>query len=164
AQEGVGSVVRMVSDEREPGAFSRPPCTRWAEMRIICGCGLAHSRRHCKIPLLAQESAMPKRKPYREVWHLWVTPDFQRVERGDSNRPWVDQRQVDFSALRQLCQDTFAIGPCYFRVPSDTIDQVTLHMREAADLDGGESVRCGDFARSFLQASRKQKSDVVDVA
>ncbi|MFY0990877.1 hypothetical protein [Halomonas sp. C05BenzN] len=105
------------------------------------------------------------RQSFSEVWHLWVAPDFSRVERGEIEPPWVDQRQVDFTALRQLYMDTFSNGLVDIRVPNDTIDQVTVHFREMSGTGGvSESMRCRDFANGLLEASRQQNGPVVDVA
>lgn len=101
--------------------------------------------------------------PFREVWHLWITPDFGPVERGEMAPPWVDQRQLDFHALRELLLSAFGNGPLNIRVPNDTIDQVTIHTR--MDTHGeGDEMRCVDLAKRLRLEGKKQAGDVLDVS
>lgn len=101
-----------------------------------------------------------KRNPFRIVFSLWLAPDFSVVEKGLQEPPWIDHDQVDFKRLQEVFAKSFCYGPpVRIRVPNDTIDQVTLHMR----MSDPESQRCTDFYEQMLLASSKQEADIIDV-
>lgn len=105
---------------------------------------------------------MVKKRPFRMVFQLWLAPDFSRVMAGLDVPPWIDHDAVDFQRLRDVLAKEFRYGePVRIRVPNDTVDQVTVHTRQAkGDVEG---LRCSDFARMLLQEAHKQTTDVIEV-
>ncbi|WP_157791857.1 hypothetical protein ACQCLI_32200 (plasmid) [Pseudomonas nitroreducens] len=100
--------------------------------------------------------------PFMMVWHLWLAPDFSRVQAGLDQKPWINHDKVDFQALKEVLAEEFQFGPkVRIRVANDTIDQVTVHKRQ---FSGNEaSTRCSDFARVLLEEAHTQTGDVIDI-
>lgn len=102
------------------------------------------------------------KNPFRIVYLLWVAPDFKKVLAGIDEPPWINHDRVDFQRLRDVLAQEFRYGePVRIRVANDTIDQVTVHTREAKG--DQEGIRCHDFAKALLEQARKQPGDVIDV-
>lgn len=98
---------------------------------------------------------------YRMVMGLWVSPDFSEVEAGRRKPPYVNHSKVDYTELKQALKDLFGYGPnVSFQVPNDTIDQVTLHMRQ---MISPEAIRCTDFGQAFLKLGSSSQDAVIDV-
>ena len=101
---------------------------------------------------------------FKLVMGLWLTPDFSEVEAGRREPPRLNHSKVDFEALARFYKDLFPYGPpVKIQVPNDTIDQVTIHLRQGAGAGDPESLRCSDFGEILLAQSDKQKGTVVDV-
>jgi len=100
--------------------------------------------------------------PFKMVCALWVSPDFSNVMAGHGLPPRVDHSQVDFSALCSFFEDLFPYGPpVSIQVPNDTIDQVTVHLREVKG--GAPTLRCEDFGKALLAQATRQPDPIVDV-
>jgi hypothetical protein len=100
--------------------------------------------------------------PFSMVCALWIAPDFSDVEAGKRPPPFVDHSEVDFSAVCTFLEELFPYGPSVtIQVPNDTIDQVTVHLRQA----GGTvpTMRCEDFGRALLTQAQQQPDPIVDV-
>lgn len=100
--------------------------------------------------------------PFRMVYNLWITPDFASVLAGKAMPPFVDHNHVDFEYLRSVLADEFRFGsPVEIRLANDTIDQVTVHLRQpTGDV---ALIKCVDFAKLLLQEARTQASSIIDV-
>lgn len=102
------------------------------------------------------------KSPFRVALALWLSPDFAPVLAGKMEPPRVNHSRVNFDALVQLLAATFHYGPpVTIRVPNDTIDQVTLHLRN--NRMQGASLHCEDFGAVLLQCAKQQKGAVIDV-
>lgn len=100
--------------------------------------------------------------PFRIVYNFWLAPDFERVLAGKAKPPFVDHDQVDFEYLRSVIADEFRFGsPVEIRLANDTVDQVTVHFREA--MGNPNLIQCKDFADKLLAAAKKQDSRVIDI-
>jgi hypothetical protein len=100
--------------------------------------------------------------PFRMVYNFWIAPDFERVLAGKAKPPFVNHEHVDFEYLRSVIADEFRFGsPVEIRLGNDTIDQVTVHAREATR--DSNLMKCHDFAKLLLDAARKQSSTIIDV-
>ncbi|CAM3843251.1 hypothetical protein VRRI112168_02850 [Vreelandella rituensis] len=100
------------------------------------------------------------RSPFRTVWHLWIDPDFSRIESGELPAPWVDQTRLDFGQLRDLLSSALVHEGINLRVPNDIIDMVTCQSR--IDEEGADA-RCQDLAKRLRLEARKQTGPVIDV-
>jgi hypothetical protein len=99
---------------------------------------------------------------FKVVCALWVAPDFTEVLAGRRQPPRVDHSQVDFSALCSFFEDLFPYGPpVSIQVPNDTIDQVTIHFRQARRT--APTMRCEDFGQALLAQAQQQPDPIVDV-
>lgn len=100
--------------------------------------------------------------PFRMVYNLWIAPNFEQVLTGKAQPPYVDHDLVDFEYLRSVFADEFRFGsPVEIRVGNDTIDQVTVHCRQASR--NVDLIRCGDFASRLLDAASKQTTAIIDI-
>lgn len=110
-------------------------------------------------------------QPFRVAAGLWVTPDFIAALAGDIVPPRVDHSRIQFLSLCEALKQLFPYGPpVRIRVPNDTIDQVTVHVRNGLPLPGWEdapppsgSIRCEDFGEAMLDCAAHQDGDVLDV-
>lgn len=101
---------------------------------------------------------------FKQVMALWLVPDFSEVEAGRREPPRLNHSQVDFRALANFLDTLFPYGPpVTIQVPNDTIDQVTIHMRQMPGQGFPEAMRCADFGQILLAQAVKQKQVVVDV-
>ncbi|MFY0990878.1 hypothetical protein [Halomonas sp. C05BenzN] len=105
------------------------------------------------------------RQPFRAVWHLLLTIDFGRVDRGEIVAPWVNQASLDFQHLRDVLQGAVNYPRTNVRVANDTIDLLTIRARHGA-FDGADAtgIRCLDFANALRMEAEKQKGTVIDVS
>lgn len=93
---------------------------------------------------------------------LWLTPDFSEVTAGHARPPRVDHSKVNFGKLRDILQSTFKYGPpVQILVPNDTIDQVTIQLREISQ--NPESMRCADFGQKMLSCASNAVNGQIDV-
>lgn len=100
---------------------------------------------------------------FKLVMGLWVVPDFSEVEAGRQEPPRLNHSKVDFEALADFYRELFPYGPpVSIQVPNDTIDQVTVHMRQTPG-ENPEALRCSDFGEKLLAQALKHKGTVVDV-
>jgi hypothetical protein len=101
---------------------------------------------------------------FNMVAALWVTPDFAEGEAGRRQPPRVNHSKVDYPALASFIEELFPYGPRpRIQVPNDTIDQVTIHMRQLRGVRTGVTMRCEDFGQALLTQAKGQKGSVVDV-
>jgi hypothetical protein len=100
------------------------------------------------------------RPPFRTVWHLWIEPDFSRIESGELPPPYVNQIRFDFTRLQSLLSDYFVHEGVGLRVPNDTIDILTFQGR--MDVEGLD-IRFQDLAKRLRLEARKQTGPVIDV-
>jgi hypothetical protein len=101
---------------------------------------------------------------FKLVAGLWVTPDFTEVEAGRREPPFVNHSKVDFAALAVFLGELFPYGPkLTLQVTNDTIDQVTIHMRQIPGAPARPSIRCEDFGEALLARSKSAKGTVVNV-
>lgn len=100
------------------------------------------------------------RSPFRTVWHLWIAPDFTRVESGELPPPYWNQACFEFMHLQSLLSDYFVHEGVNLRVPNDTIDLITFEGRR--DDDALDS-RFQDLAKRLRLEARKQSELVIDV-
>jgi len=97
------------------------------------------------------------------VCALWIAPDFSDVMNGNRPPPFVDRGEVDFSAVCTFLEQLFPYGPpVTIQVPNDTIDQVTVHMRQAHGTV--PTMRCEDFGKALLAQAHQQPDPIVDVS
>lgn len=108
------------------------------------------------------------KKPFIAVFGLLLFPDFSEVAAGRADPPWVNHDKVDFDQLLTLLRDLFPYGPALrLRVPNDTIDQVTLHVRSGMQIPGISnrpqkgSLECEDFGEALIKEARKQDGDII---
>jgi hypothetical protein len=100
--------------------------------------------------------------PYSIVCSLWISPDFSDVLAGRKAPPRLNHDQVNFSELNAFIKELFPYGPpVTIQVPNDTIDQVTMHLRQGQSTE--QAIRCVDFGQLLLAAAKKQKSPVVSI-
>lgn len=100
--------------------------------------------------------------PFRMVYNFWLAPNFERVLAGKAKPPFVDHDQVDFEYLRSVIADELRFGsPVEIRLANDTIDQVTVHLREASNRP--QLMKCQDFAKLLLNAAGEQSSTIIDI-
>lgn len=100
---------------------------------------------------------------YSMVCALWVAPDFSDVMAGHKHPPRVDRSEVDFSAVCTFLEELFPYGPpVAIQVPNDTIDQVTVHTRQAHG--AAPTMRCEDFGKALLAQAQQQPDPIVDVS
>jgi hypothetical protein len=100
--------------------------------------------------------------PFRMVYNLWLAPSFERVLAGKAQPPFVDHNAVDFEYLRAVLADEFRFGsPLQIRLANDTIDQVTVHMRQARQ--NPRRIKCQDFAGLLLTEASKQTLGIIDI-
>lgn len=96
------------------------------------------------------------------VCALWIAPDFSNVEAGICPPPFVNHNEVDFSAVCTFLEELFPYGPpVTIQVPNDTIDQVTVHTRQARGTV--PTMRCEDFGKALLAQAQQQPDPIVDV-
>lgn len=96
------------------------------------------------------------------VCALWIAPDFSDVEAGIRPPPFVNHNDVDFSAVCTFLAELFPYGPpVKIQVPNDTIDQVTVHLRQARGTV--PTMRCEDFGKALLTQAQRQRETIVDV-
>ena len=114
------------------------------------------------------------RKPFMAVFGLMISPDFSKLIPGRSPPPRVNHSQVDFHRLLVALKEMFPFGPALgMKVPNDSIDQVTVHVRlGAVALPGMQaaaskgSAECEDFGALFIKAAKASKDEsagVIDV-
>lgn len=95
---------------------------------------------------------------------LWVTPNFTReMEMGIVPGPWVNQDSVDWDGLLTSLEDKFQpdVHGVLMRICNDTIDQVTVHFREASS--NPESMRCLDFGAVLRNVAKKTKERIIPI-
>lgn len=97
--------------------------------------------------------------PFKQVFALWITPDFTPVAEGRRSPPYIDHDKIDFAALSTFFEESNRCGETVkVRFANDTIDQVTLHFRG----QGGntQGMRCEDFADALLSVAKGAKNPV----
>ncbi|CAE6969577.1 hypothetical protein [Paraburkholderia domus] len=103
------------------------------------------------------------KKQFQMVCALWITPDFTDVMAGRAEPPRVNHSAVDFAALHGAMSELFPYGPpVQIQLPNDTIDQVSVHVREAGKR--GVSIRCEDFGAALLHSAKHNDKQIIDVS
>lgn len=95
---------------------------------------------------------------------LWITPNFTReMEMGLVPGPWVNQDTLDWNGLLAALEDKFQPEGhgVKMRICNDTIDQVTVHVREASS--DPESMRCLDFGAALQKVAKKSKERIIPI-
>lgn len=101
---------------------------------------------------------------FKLVAALWITPDFTEVEAGRREAPRIDHSRLDYRKLASFLEELFPFGPRpSIQVANDTIDQVTIHMRQVPGAPAQPTMRCEDFGQVLLSRAKTQKSTVVNV-
>jgi hypothetical protein len=95
---------------------------------------------------------------------LWITPNFTKeMESGIAPPPFVNQDKVDWDGLLFSLEEKF--NPeghnVKMRLCNDTIDQVTIHFREAGLSPG--TIECLDFGASLQAVAKKSKNRVIPI-
>lgn len=102
-------------------------------------------------------------KPFQMVCGLWITPDFTDAMAGRAEPPRVNHCVIDFSALHAALSELFPYGPpVQIQIPNDTIDQVSVHVRQLGKC--GASIRCEDFGAALLQCAKRSDQRIIDVS
>ncbi|RTL35471.1 MAG: hypothetical protein EKK53_24265 [Burkholderiales bacterium] len=96
---------------------------------------------------------------FRQVFGLWIAPDFSGVQQGLIAPPYVNHDEVNYETLLLTLNDFFSCPErVRLRIPNDTIDQVTIHFRIAgAD---PTTAQCSDFAELLLKATPGSRSTI----
>lgn len=101
------------------------------------------------------------KKHFRMACSLWINPDLSGAEAGLIDPPFVNHTKLDFLRLLKALDTLFPhANDVNYRIANDTIDPITLQIREAMSL---ELLRCREFGERLLDCARKQKGDIINV-
>lgn len=101
---------------------------------------------------------------FQLVAGLWITPDFTEAEAGRREPPRVNHSKVNYPGLKTFLEELFPYGPRpRIQVANDTIDQVTIHMRQIPGAPSEPTMRCEDFGAALLKRAKSSDNEVLDV-
>ena len=98
------------------------------------------------------------------VYGLFITPHFTpEMEQGKEPAPYINHNTVDWVALGQSLAEFFQMANynVTLRMADDTVDQVTIHLREAGINRG--SIDCKDFGNALLGIALDSTENPVHV-
>tara|TARA_R110002033_G_scaffold135713_4_gene175376 strand:+ start:63993 stop:64613 length:621 start_codon:yes stop_codon:yes gene_type:complete len=95
---------------------------------------------------------------------LWITPHFtSEMKSGEVSCPYVDYGSVDWEGLLKSLEDIFKPenGRVKIRIANDSIDQVTIHMKQTGQLAG--TIECFDFGEMLQAKAKLSKNRVIPI-
>jgi hypothetical protein len=95
---------------------------------------------------------------------FWITPEFTpAMQRGEVHAPRVDHSKIDWAALLSDLKVFFKPDRhgVEMRIADDTIDQVTIHMKEAGQHPG--EIDYKEFGVVLQRVSQEAGGEVVPV-
>jgi hypothetical protein len=98
------------------------------------------------------------------IYGLFLAPDFTpEMERGIEPPPYVDHDSIDWLALGRSLSNHFEFSKhgVTLRLADDTVDQVTIQMREFGVIQG--PIDCKDFAEALLGKAEQTDDNPVPI-
>jgi len=95
---------------------------------------------------------------------LWITPNFStEMEMGIVPPPRVDHDKVDWEGFLAVLEAKFQAKQqgVNMRLCDDTIDQVTIHMKECGELPG--TIECLEFGAALQDKAKRSKKSIVPI-